>query len=117
MAIKQIDKETFYSVKPSDKKALFLNDIREIYVNNIEYCELLDFPYSKKSVLNDVARYARAFLAGEYCKLTGKRIKSYDSIPFIMTKVTDENKDIHIYCAFNVNAWNRMIKEAKENEN
>lgn len=113
MGVKEIDKATFYSVKPSNKKALFIADIQYIYENRIEYSELTDFVYSKKTGLNDVIRYAHQYFAGMYFRLTGKHIKNYSDIPFIMTKVTDENNVIHVYCAFNPDTWDRMIESAK----
>ena len=111
--IKEITKEEFYGSKPNSKKRLFIEDVNQIVENRIEYCELVDFPYSKKTTLNDVIRYAQIYLAKLFYEETGVRAKISD-MPFCMTKYRDNDNEQHICCAFYVKSWDSMIAKAKE---
>jgi len=103
-----------YAIKRNDKRTLLLADIKEIYENRIEYSELTDYPYSKKTPLADVERYAKIFFSQQYYRLTGKRLTSLDDVPFVMYRARDEQNNFHIYCTFHLKKWDRMIEEANE---
>ena len=114
MSIKEITREDFCNKRPCNKRRLFIEDVKQIIENRIEYCELVDFPYSKKTALNDVIRYAQIYLAKLFFEETGIKVKNISDMPFCMTKYRDNNNELHIYCAFYVKSWDTMIVKAKE---
>ena len=114
MSVRIIDRSEFLSSKLDSKSALFIADIREIIDNRIEYCELENYPYSFKTPLADVMLKAKRVFAQYFWDATGHSLN--DEIPFIMTKVTDENEQKHIYCAFNVKRWDEMINVERWDE-
>ena len=113
MSIKVIDEETFKGLKKPLKKSIFLEDIKNIYANRVEYAEFVDYPYARSTIPQDVIGHAQKYLAYEFYKLTGKRI-DYREMPFEMTKVKDKDKNIRIYCAFHVNVWDEMVRKAQQ---
>ena len=110
MSVKVIDRATYFGNKPSNKQCLLEADMREILERRIEFSELTEFPYSLKTSLVDITSKARKVFAVEYYKRTGKYVNSLDDIPLLMTKITDDKKQIHIYCHFILDTWDRMIE-------
>lgn len=111
MSVRRIARSEFYSSKSSSKSALFIADVKEIIDNRIEYCELENYPFSFKTPLADVMFKAKRVFEQYFWDATGCNLDN--EIPFIMTKVTDENNKQHIYCAFNVARWDSLIAETK----
>ena len=112
MNIKEIDPSEFYQRKKDSKSILFKEGIQKILDNRIEFCELTDYPYSFATSVNDIVGQAHCVLGKEFRKITGKRIDK-NCIPFKMRKIKDSNNNYHIYCHFDVQTWDELIR--KEN--
>lgn len=116
MAIKAVTPAEMLPIKAhSNKLSLLVTDIHEAMENEIEYWEFIDFPYSLKTGVRDVTWHAKKALLKDFKSLTGATI-NIDRIPLEISKVKDEDGNIHVYGHFNNAVWNKLIEEARNKQ-
>ena len=111
--IQIISEEEYLSLHPINKFSMLRKDIFQIIDERIKYCELTNLQYSIKSGITDIASRARHIVAEKFYNLTGKRLGREVNL-LILSKVVDENKKPHLYCAFDFKEWDRLVANAKD---
>ena len=111
MGVKVIDKipVEFHS----SKFDLLAIDLLEIIHNDIECCELTDFPYSDKTGMASINADSKRVFTREFRKLTGKNI-SRDDVPFFIKRAKEKDGTCKYYAYFATNTWHKMIDNARK---
>lgn len=108
MSIKVLDLIPFPEYGSKTKLKQFSEDIKEIIDKNIEFCELIDFPYAKSVAIGDLSYKANKIAEEIFYRKTGRNIKNNGLFKFYKKK--DEQGNIHFYVHFFVSVWEKALK-------
>ena len=114
MGVKVIKSAPWTKRNGSAKGDLLGKDIMDIIANEIEFCELTDFPYSDKTQMSSINYRIKRIFESEFRRRIGKYKKLH--MPFTLTRVKDKDGTCHYYGTFSVASWKRQIEEAKQEE-
>ena len=109
MSVKKITYLTSpFSGHDQSKANKFAKDVLEIIENKIEYSEILEMPYADSTANQDLGYRARRACRDYIWTKYGKSPSTTDFFIFAKRKSDD---GYHWYCKFNVEAYERMVKQ------
>ena len=111
--VKQMDRQLYYKKNNTKKQDILTDDILEIIMNRVEYCELTEFPYSLNSNVHNAAKQAMHIVKCKFHDITGVWL-SDNEVPFAMHRIVDEDGTPHVYCRFNIVLWDRLIEQKRK---